>query len=683
MSTSLKHQAIGRQLLILTVAVTVVVFGSLIAVVTHLSHGAAIQQAEESLHHELKLISSFLDYTFQTQVTTAKRRMGGFKKLLPGKLTVTKATMKTGDTEDIPVVRAGNEVMNNNAHYLEMLKQVNTAEGFILAKKGNDYVRVATLLKDDKGNSQVGKALKADESQVAALNRGEDFVGIVHRNGRSYMSIYEPIRDEDGKVVGAFGLRSSLENDLNSLREIIKQQKVGATGYIFVFSDAGQDIGRMTIHPSKEGKTLRELFDGQPAVQEMFRKVVGEKGGTIRYDWPNPAHGGVPEDKLTVFGYSKDWNWYFGAGTFVDELTERAVALRNVMLVCTVIAALLICAAIYLGISSRLKPLSRVVDGLSAIGAGKLNFRLADPEPGSRNELDLLALQLNTTSDAIRGLVKAIVETSDHLGASAQQLDRSSDEVAIAVQEQSDAAASMAASVEQFAVSIGQVADLAREASGITRQEYDAAQTGGMVVNEVRSEMETLAESVKESGSLVESLGKRSAEIEGIVLLIKDVADQTNLLALNAAIEAARAGEAGRGFAVVADEVRKLAERTAKATGDISQVIHGVRVETEQVVAKMNVVEGDVSSCVAKVEKSGEALDRIRIQSERSSAVADDIASATQEQSAASNEVARKLEAIAQMTEETSSITAQNRQSATDLGAVASQLQSLVRRFEV
>ena len=241
----------------------------------------------------------------------------------------------------------------------------------------------------------------------------------------------------------------------------------------------------------------------------------------------------------------------------------------------------------------------------------------------------------------------------------------------------------MAASVEEFAVSISQVADLAQEASNITRDEYGAAQTGGGVVNEVKGEMEVLVDSVKESGQLVASLGKRSAEIEGIVRLIQDVAEQTNLLALNAAIEAARAGEQGRGFAVVADEVRKLAERTAKATSEISQVIHGVRTETEQVVAKMQIVENDVNSGVAKVEKAGEALEGIRTQSERSASVVDDIASATHEQSAASNEVARKLESIAQMIEETAAITAQNRESAADLGTLATQLQNLVRRFEI
>ena len=175
----LDRRKISQQLLLLTLITTVGVLGSLILVVNKLSQDAAIRQAEEGLQRDLVLISSFLDYTYNTQVITARRRMAGFVKLLPGKLAVTSALMKTGDTDDVPVVKAGHEVMNNNLQYLETLRQVNTAEGFILAKKGKDFVRVATLLKDGQGKSQVGQALKADEPQIAALERGEGYIGII------------------------------------------------------------------------------------------------------------------------------------------------------------------------------------------------------------------------------------------------------------------------------------------------------------------------------------------------------------------------------------------------------------------------------------------------------------------------------------------------------------------------
>ena len=677
----LNRYKIGQQLLVLTLIITIAILGSLILLVNKLSQDAAIRQAEEGLQRDLVMLSSFLDYTYKTQVITAQRRMAGFVKLLPGKLSVTTALVKTGDTEDVPVVKAGHEVMNNNLQYLEMLKQVNTAEGFILAKKGNDFVRVATLLKDGQGKSQVGQALKADEPQIAALQRGDGYIGIINRNGKSYMSIYEPIRDDAGKVVGAYGLRSNIEADLASLREIVKKEKVGETGYFFAFSEAGADIGRMTIHPSKEGSTIRELFSGQQEVLSSLERIVKEKGGITSYLWPNPAKEGRPEQKLTVFRFSPEWGWYIGAGTFLDELTVDATRLRNILVAATAVAALVIGLTIYLAIANRLRPLAGIVSGLSAIGNGRLNEEHPATPANSANELHILSQQLDSTAKSIRGLVNSIADTAKQLGSSAQQLDNSSKEVAIAAQEQSDAAANMAASVEEFSVSVTQVADLAREASEVAQHESQAANQGGQMVSEVKGEMESLAESVKASGNLVESLDKRSLEIEGIVRLIQEVAEQTNLLALNAAIEAARAGEAGRGFAVVADEVRKLAERTAGATGDISRMINGVRSETQQVVEKMRTVVSDVNEGVKKVEQAGTALQDIRNEAQHSASVISDIASATQEQSIAGNEVAQRLESVAQMAEETSAITAQNREAVAQLARLSERLQTDVSRF--
>ena len=683
MSSRFQKLAISRQLLLLTVALTLIVFGCLIGVVNHLSRQAAVQQAEQNLKEELSQLSSFLDYTYNTQITTAKRRMGALKKLLPGKLSVSSTGMRTGETDDVPVVRAGGEVLNNNNQLLETLKQINTAEGFILAKKGDAYIRVATLLKDAQGKSQVGKPLAPTEPQVAALNRGEGFIGVVHRNGKSYMSIYEPILDENGKVAGAYGLRSDMEADLTALKQIIKQKKVGETGYFYAFSEAGDDIGLLTIHPSKEGATLKSLFNDQPAALDMFRSVVREKGGTHQYLWPNAAKGGTLEPKLTVFGYSKEWGWYFGAGTFLAELTVEATALRNLLLLALAITAFIISTVITLAISSRLKPLGGIVAGLSAIGEGRLGLSLPNAPEDSKNELDILSNQLNRTTQSIRSLVSAITDTSTQLGSSSLQLDRSSGEVVVAVQEQSDAASSMAASIEEFSVSISQVADLSREASEITQKEQLSADEGVSIVATVKDEMRSIATSVDASSRLVDSLGRRSAEIEGIVRLIQDVAEQTNLLALNAAIEAARAGDTGRGFAVVADEVRKLAERTAKATGEIATVIHGVRSETEQVVGNMRIVAEDVTQGVARVDRAGEALESIRTQSERSAIVVADIANATQEQSVASNQVAQRLESIAQMAEETAAITAQNREAAAHLKTMATELETMVKRFSM
>lgn len=683
MFTRILRLPLAQQVLIITAALCGIVFAGLISYVAVSSNDAALSEAESALGKELQLASSFLDYTYATHVTTARRRLDAMKRLLPGTLSVGTATVATGSTEEVPVVKAGNEVMNNNNHYLDELKKINTAEGFILAKKGSDYVRVATLLKDGQGHSMVGKALAADESQVAALNRGEAYTGMLFRNGKTYMSIYEPILDGSGKVVGAFGLRDSMEADIAAFKDILKQIKIGKSGYIYAFTALpGEATGLFTLHPKLEGHTLAEGFKGHESDLALFRGVIEKKGGAHTYLWENPEKGGQADTKLAVFAYSEKWHWYLGAGTFLGELTEQTTALRNRMILISMVAGLASVMLIGMAMAQRLRPLSAILDSLRALGTGDLRARLPETASDSRNELDLLSTQVNKTVDGMRVLLDGVSASAREVGSAARDLSHSSQEVANASFRQSEAAGEMAAAVEQVTVSISQVADHAGDAATITQEEKESSRQGRQMAEEVITEMHRIERSVRESGTLVDSLGRRSTEIAGIVRLIQDVAEQTNLLALNAAIEAARAGEQGRGFAVVADEVRKLAERTANATREIGKVISGVQTETGQVVSQMHKVAQDVSSGVDKVQRAGEMLATIQERADRTADVVEDIASATREQQSASTTVAQRLESVAQMAEANAAITSRNREAAASLGHLAADLQGMVGKFK-
>jgi methyl-accepting chemotaxis protein len=270
---------------------------------------------------------------------------------------------------------------------------------------------------------------------------------------------------------------------------------------------------------------------------------------------------------------------------------------------------------------------------------------------------------------------------AEQVASAAIQMAAASGHITESSRAQSASAASTAAAVEQVTVSINQVAANSRETRGVSEQACQLSSEGEQSARAAADQMLDTAEAVANSMQLIEHLSQRSMEISGIVKVIRDIAEQTNLLALNAAIEAARAGEQGRGFAVVADEVRKLAERTASSTSEISAMIEAIQTEVAHAVENLKENNEQVGRGKSLAEQVAATLARInegaRITMER----INDISSAAAEQGTASNDIARNVERIAQMTEETNLSVSQAAVSAEQLKLLASQLHSEVAQF--
>jgi methyl-accepting chemotaxis protein len=234
----------------------------------------------------------------------------------------------------------------------------------------------------------------------------------------------------------------------------------------------------------------------------------------------------------------------------------------------------------------------------------------------------------------------------------------------------------MAATSSDIAQTCMRAAEGARQASVV-------AERGAVVVNETVTIMGRIAERVQNTARTVESLGSRSDQIGAIIGTIEDIADQTNLLALNAAIEAARAGEQGRGFAVVADEVRALAERTTKATREIGEMIKAIQSETKGAVTAMDEGVREVEKGTDEAAKSGRALQEILEQISNVSLQVSQIATAAEEQTATASEISNNIHQITDVVQETAKGAQESASASRQLTAVAEQLQSLVRQFKV
>jgi methyl-accepting chemotaxis protein len=284
---------------------------------------------------------------------------------------------------------------------------------------------------------------------------------------------------------------------------------------------------------------------------------------------------------------------------------------------------------------------------------------------------------------SIRDTLIRVSETATSVASASAQISSSTEEMAAGSQEQTTQSEEIARAVEQMAKSIAVNSENAGEAAHTAEKAKGAAEQGGKVVLDTVNEMKQIANVVRESAGTIQNLGKSSDQIGEIIGVIEHIADQTNLLALNAAIEAARAGEQGRGFAVVADEVRKLAEQTTKATKQIAGMIQQIQSDSHGAVRTMANATKQVDAGIVLADHAGVSLQEIVEISQKVTHMVSQIAVANEEQSSTSEQISKNMEAIASVTQQTASGTQQIARAAEDLNRLTETLQSLVNQFKL
>jgi len=309
---------------------------------------------------------------------------------------------------------------------------------------------------------------------------------------------------------------------------------------------------------------------------------------------------------------------------------------------------------------------------------------LARPIIVSRfDEIGEIMVQLAMMRNKLHELIADLVDKISLLGQSSAGLSDTAKASAITSLSQAESATAMAAAVDQLSESVEQMRDRAHESQVLSQESSKMATEGGQIIHSTADEMTHIADAVKTAASSIHSLEEYSGNISSIVQAIRDIADQTNLLALNAAIEAARAGEQGRGFAVVADEVRKLAERTANATQEIGGMIVNLQNGTRDAVREMEAGVIRVTDGVDLARRAGEAVTHIRDSAEASANAVSDITRALNEQSAATRQLAQRIESIAANAQSNAGSASDASSAAASLKALADEQQRLASRFKI
>lgn len=472
----------------------------------------------------------------------------------------------------------------------------------------------------------------------------------------------------------------SEEDTKAAARETLRSLRYGKGDYYFAWSGDGIYY-LLPGRPEWEGKNKFDLKDakGKFLVQEMIA-TARNGGGFVDYWFPRAGQD-KPEPKLSYAAAFPPWNLTLGTGIYIDDVDAEFQ--KNAMLFGGISLSLLVILSVcgWLLGRSVLKQLggepAAAAEVMNQVAKGDLSVTVQGAHPGS------LLHSLGSMVVSLRTLVVEIDQMADRVVANSEVISRGAREVAATAAQETDATASMAAAIEELTVSSSHISDSARETERDSRQAMELAGAGSLQVVQATGAIQQIAATVADTSNRIYALEERASQVSSIANVIKDIAGQTNLLALNAAIEAARAGEQGRGFAVVADEVRKLAERTSLATTEIEQMIAGIQSDTVGAVEAMNAVlpevrqgvelAGSASSSLQAIENgAGRTLERIR-----------EVADATREQSAASTSIAQRVEQIAQMVESTADTMRGTADTARQLELVALGLKAQISRFHI
>jgi len=452
------------------------------------------------------------------------------------------------------------------------------------------------------------------------------------------------------------------------------------SNYFYVYSLEGvgvlppkeEWVGQNLLGKIKDGK-------GRLTLDDLLAAVKSAPEGYVDTDFPRPG-GKEPVPKLQFVMKFEPWGWMIGAGIYVDDLdrvfrdrlaTQLGIALIPILVTC--IVAIMISRSVFREIGGEPVVAAEI---MRRVAEGDLTTKFGNAQPGS------LLATLDHMVSGLRQIISQISQNARTLLTSAEQINTAASGVAKAAQQQSDATSSMAAAIEEMTVSSSHISESASDTEKYSQEAVELSNLGTVKVRQATQAIQQIASTVAGASTSIQALNERANQISSIAGVIKDIAGQTNLLALNAAIEAARAGEQGRGFAVVADEVRKLAERTSMATAEIEQMISGIQNETEGAVNAMSSALPVVEQGVALSNSAAESLHGIESGAQQTLNRISEVANSTREQSSASTSIAQRVEQIAQMVEQTSQTMRSAAESARNLQGIANELQHIVQRFK-
>jgi len=462
---------------------------------------------------------------------------------------------------------------------------------------------------------------------------------------------------------------------------VIRNLRYGHDDYFWI-----EDLDtRMVMHPNAklEGKRMAGTLDpdGKALFDEMVAVANRDGSGLVHYRWPKPGSD-APVEKVSYVELFKPWGWIVGSGIYIDDVQVefRRQLIQAFVIVLTI--ALLLSALILLIARSIALPLAQVVNAMENIASGEADLT-HNLDSRWRDELTALSSHFNAFTHKLRAVIGQSMQTAGNLDQASQSLGEIASNSQRHSQQQSQQMELVAAAIHEVSYAVQDVAKNAEHAANEVRQADEQARQGQHNIDSSLRQIDQLSETIGQAVEVIQSLAQESTQIGSVLEVIRAIAEQTNLLALNAAIEAARAGEQGRGFAVVADEVRLLAQRTQQSTAQIQGMIERLQGNSEAAVDVINASSQAARQTVVQARETGESLHLVITALRNLTELNASIASATLEQSHVVEDINQNVTHAASLAHENALAADQSNEASQNLGQLAGQLNRLLGQFRL